>query len=455
MRDKLIEDLSRAFSGNELWERIPSSVLNKLIANVSMAKSFPSDSLYGREAQPLDQLIQSSTIRIQRILELSELFHLEEKWIQFSKGNPSEALSLISACFEDLGYQLVDEATNLANGKRTRDFGDLYNKAVRESIQSTGNPELSVHMTTAELAYQSAILCDPFALNCYVSLAGLYLASDSERIRSWARDVCRLFDLKEVQLLNAEESELNFQQRLLRQNHNGNLDKVNHLMDGVRKTVDIEFVSRQKAAAKNANFGYLIPAIEREAIHQYAPELLEFYALRVAAGEKSFADFYSSKKLQRPDLLTREIRLLVYFAFDFGIATCPMKPDLRDRIRDYVKVLITTAYDYDGAADFARGTQEYVSAIATKESKTRKNVGNTFTKRIRESRAHVASIAGKFWGETHWFIRTWTDHYRFNLPKTDQSGDKPGGKSKALCKKCGKVVVPTFHSCCPECGESF
>jgi len=30
---------------------------------------------------------------------------------------------------------------------------------------------------------------------------------------------------------------------------------------------------------------------------------------------------------------------------------------------------------------------------------------------------------------------------------------RPQKVKKALCKKCNKMVTPTFHRCCPECGE--
>ena len=221
-----------------------------MIDNAYTAPRFPSILLvYGSIANPADKLIGG-------LLELSELFPFQEKWHRLSKSDPkepNETLSFISATFEDLGYQLADEATNLANGKRTRNFGDRYNKVVRKAIQSTGNPEIRLHLSTAEIAYQSAIVCDLFALNCYVSLAGLYLFGDSQQTRDFARDVCRLFDQADDRLHKKADSDLSSVQRVYRDNHDSLLTKVRQDIDGIKRIVGLEISPWQEVPEKQSD----------------------------------------------------------------------------------------------------------------------------------------------------------------------------------------------------------
>ena len=124
---------------------------------------------------------------------------------------PEEVLSYFSAILEDLAFQLFDEATNnIANGKRTRDFGPRFRKAVEEA-HKVGQPELVVYLSSADIAYQLAIVCAPLNLANYVSLAGFYFAGLTQTSKDWAWEVCSLYDQAEDKLLKTVDDALTTQ----------------------------------------------------------------------------------------------------------------------------------------------------------------------------------------------------------------------------------------------------
>lgn len=265
MRDRLyeiadVEELFRALSARNRWKRIPSGVLRRLFDNASAAPMFPTNAPLNW-SNPTIQLLQ-------RVAEISEDFNaVEEKWIPFSRqDDPKEALSMIAASFEDMGYQLVDEARILDNGKGTRNFPNRYKSAVREAMQFTGLPEPLVLLGTADLAYQSALVCDPFILSCYVSLAGLYMLYESGR--AWIIEACELFDRAEEKLLYKADNDLSSVNQVLKTNHDGFLSAVRKDIDLIKTQVGMSVTLRKEVPETRSN------NIQRQHLYEISEGLL-------------------------------------------------------------------------------------------------------------------------------------------------------------------------------------
>jgi hypothetical protein len=235
VRDKLydvtdVEQMFRLVSGRKDWKKMPSTILLRLIENARAAPTFPNNPQWSNPAVML----------LQRFVELSEVFGLVHwKWTLLTKKwspeeSPAEVLSYFSAILEDLAFQLFDEATNnIVNGKRTRDFGPRFRKTVEEA-RTAGQPELVVYLSSADIAYQLAIVCAPLNLANYVSLAGFYFAGLTQTSKSWAGEVCLLFDQAEEKLLKTADDALTVQDRLLKEDHNSLLTNLRENIRSMR-----------------------------------------------------------------------------------------------------------------------------------------------------------------------------------------------------------------------------
>ena len=51
---------------------------------------------------------------------------------------------------------------------------------VKKVAKQTGQVEINIHLQTADWAFKTALICDPFALYVFESLAGLYMTGESE-----------------------------------------------------------------------------------------------------------------------------------------------------------------------------------------------------------------------------------------------------------------------------------
>jgi len=239
VRDKLyemndVERLFRFLSKRKDWKKIPSAILLRLIENAKAAPRFPENPLW---PDPATQLIQ-------RFVEISEVFGLiRGKWTFLTKkwspkGSPEEVLAEVlevldyfSSILEDLAYQLFDEATNnIANGKRTRNFGPHFRKTVEEAPMF-GKTEFLTYLSAADIAYQLAIVCAPLNLANYVSLAGFYFAT---RHIDWAREACTLYDQAEERILNTEDALLSPQGHVYKEDHDSMRTKLRENIESMR-----------------------------------------------------------------------------------------------------------------------------------------------------------------------------------------------------------------------------
>jgi hypothetical protein len=234
-----LEGLLSSLSRRKHWSRVAPNVLRQLFENAVAAPPFPSNAPYNW-SEPAIQILK-------RTIHLSEVFNaVQQKWIPFARGeDPKEDLAMVSASFEDLGYQLFDEAQNLAGGKRTRDFGRDFKSMVKGVVKQTGQHEINIHLQTADWVYQAALICDPFALHVFGSLAGLYMLGESEILRNCAVATCLLYDRADEQLQNANVAALPIRSRLLKENHNSQLSKVRENTDNIKKILGMPVTDRQ------------------------------------------------------------------------------------------------------------------------------------------------------------------------------------------------------------------
>jgi len=126
--------------------------------------------------------------KIQRFRFVSELHHcVEANFIAIAKEEVHirNALALFAVTLERLAAQASQEIPKLPDGSR----------------------EQGMVIGTAELAYMSSILCNPFILPSYSSLATLYLQFD---LPDKAAAVCQEYDVAEQQLLGAYDGDLSF-----------------------------------------------------------------------------------------------------------------------------------------------------------------------------------------------------------------------------------------------------
>ena len=148
--------------------------------------------------------------------------------------------------------------------------GKLLNKRIL-----VGQPELVVYLSTADIAYQSAIICAPLNLANYVSLAGFYFAGLTQTSKNWAMEVCVLFDQVEEKLLKTENDALSAQNRLLKENHNSLLTRLRDNINGMKVALGLEVTLRPEIVEKESAEHSGERGLPRDSVHSKAPKQVQ------------------------------------------------------------------------------------------------------------------------------------------------------------------------------------
>ena len=199
------EELFKELSKRKHWNLIRPETLRLIFRNAE------SDILRIRTF-----LEWNSIKRIQRFVVISEESRaLEERFIQFGKDSDAkEATSNFAAVLNSFASSLGDQLTSFPSESEQQQTASVF----------------------TEMAFQSAILCNPFQLPSYFGLAYYYVQTGQ---RDVAREVCKEF-YGMIQILDGtEENELSYANRVIKKNQDGLLSKMKQDMEQMKKEYDL------------------------------------------------------------------------------------------------------------------------------------------------------------------------------------------------------------------------
>ena len=217
-RDKIfnitnVGELYSSITSRKFWNKVNPDILRAIFKNAqSDLTTFDYGDCPSRN-EPYH--------KIHRFVVASEIYRRVEKYPSLmNRNDPTNALFEMS---QNLNYQALD----------------LLYKVQTESMSESKALQYMAH---AELSYQSAILCDPFNLSIYASLAGIYLSLENNK---WAAVVCKMYDNAETHLLHDQEGQLNYSHEALRKNQGSLLAEVRQEIDRIKKEVGLEVAERE------------------------------------------------------------------------------------------------------------------------------------------------------------------------------------------------------------------
>jgi len=157
------EELLRSLGERKFWSSIRAEVLRMLIDNAN-----------------------GDVLKISRFVFVSEYYDcVKNNFVELAKiwDDPRLALSAFGATLAGLAGDIIQH------------LGDL----------SQGSDAQSQAIGLVEIAYLSALLCDPFLLPAYKGLASFYLVMGKKDL---AAGMCRQYDATEEKLLQTQDPEI-------------------------------------------------------------------------------------------------------------------------------------------------------------------------------------------------------------------------------------------------------
>jgi hypothetical protein len=158
-----VEELLRSLGERKFWSSIRPEVLRMLIGNAN-----------------------GDVLKISRFVFVSEYYDcVKNNFVELAKiwEDPRLALSAFGATLVGLAGDIIQH------------LGDL----------SQGSDAQSQAIGLVEIAYLSALVCDPFLLPAYKGLASFYLVVGK---KEQAAAMCRQYDATEEKLLQTEDPEI-------------------------------------------------------------------------------------------------------------------------------------------------------------------------------------------------------------------------------------------------------
>jgi hypothetical protein len=158
-----VEELLRSLGERKFWSSIRPEVLRMLIGNAN-----------------------GDVLKISRFVFVSEYYDcVRNNFVELAKiwEDPRLALSAFGATLVGLAGDIIQH------------LGDL----------SQGSDAQSQAIGLVEIAYLSALICDPFLLPAYKGLASFYLVVGK---KEQAAAMCRQYDATEEKLLQTEDPEI-------------------------------------------------------------------------------------------------------------------------------------------------------------------------------------------------------------------------------------------------------
>ncbi|HYW84776.1 MAG TPA: hypothetical protein VFB30_16045 [Spirochaetia bacterium] len=158
-----VEELLRSLGERKFWSSIRPEVLRMLIDNA-----------------------KGDVLKISRFVFVSEYYDcVKNNFVELAKiwEDPRLALSAFGATLTGLAGDIIQHLGDLSQGSDAQS-------------QATG---------LVEIAYLSALLCDPYLLPAYRGLASFYLVVGK---KDQASGMCRQYDATEKELLQTEDPEL-------------------------------------------------------------------------------------------------------------------------------------------------------------------------------------------------------------------------------------------------------
>ncbi len=158
-----VEELLRSLGERKFWSSIRPEVLRMLIGNAN-----------------------GDVLKISRFVFVSEYYDcVKNNFVELAKiwEDPRLALSAFGATLVGLAGDIIQH------------LGDL----------SQGSDAQSQAIGLVEIAYLSALICDPFLLPAYKGLASFYLVVGK---KEQAAAMCRQYDATEEKLLQTEDPEI-------------------------------------------------------------------------------------------------------------------------------------------------------------------------------------------------------------------------------------------------------
>lgn len=196
------------------WKQINPAILQRIFENAQLETT-----VFKYGASELNQAV----VAVHRFIGMSEIFRIVEKYVELvdnkdPENGRSRICSILNAQGDDIVYFLE---------------------------QNTFKQQQTIELlSTIEMSYQSAIVCDPLYLAPYCSLAGFYLNVEKKQ---WAAEICKMYWNAERALMSSTDTTMNYMHDVERKNEGSVLVEFRAEIDRICTEVGLPLEERSDA----------------------------------------------------------------------------------------------------------------------------------------------------------------------------------------------------------------